>query len=56
MELNAALLQAVMEFISNIGFPIFITLILLQRMELKIDNLVKAIHDLTQVISKELQL
>lgn len=54
MQLNIDLMQAVVDAISNIGFPIFITLFLLHRMEVKIDHLVKAIHNLTQVIAQEL--
>lgn len=54
MQVNIETLQAVVEAISNIGFPIFITLFLLHRMEVKIDHLVKAIQNLTQVIAKEL--
>ena len=52
MQVNIDLMQAVVDAISNIGFPIFITLFLLHRMEVKIDHLIKAIHNLTQVISK----
>ncbi|EKU92939.1 YvrJ protein family [Alloiococcus otitis] len=53
MMVNIDLLQALVDAISNIGFPIFITLFLLHRMEAKVDNLVKAIHDLSQVISQD---
>lgn len=53
MQVNIDLMQAVVDAISNIGFPIFITLFLLHRMEVKIDHLITAIHNLTQVISKE---
>lgn len=54
MQLNIDILQAVVDAISNIGFPIFITLFLLHRMEVKIDHLIKAISNLTQVIAKDI--
>lgn len=41
---------SVVELVSNVGFPIFISLFLLQRMETKLDDVVKALHDLSSVI------
>lgn len=38
--------QSFIEFISNLGFPIFITLYLLVRFEKKLNELTKAITDL----------
>lgn len=52
MDLSVELVTVVVEMIANVGFPIFISLFLLHRMESKIDNVVSALKELTQVISK----
>lgn len=36
------------DIISNVGFPIFVSLYLLQRMETKLDEMVQALQDLSQ--------
>lgn len=50
METEIQWWTSVIELVSNIGFPIFISLVLLQRMETKLDDVVKALHDLSMVI------
>lgn len=40
---------AMIDMIANVGFPIFISLVLLHRMEDKLDAVVKALKDLTAV-------
>ncbi|MFL2099999.1 YvrJ family protein [Mycobacteroides abscessus] len=50
METEIQWWTSVIELVSNIGFPIFISLFLLQRMETKLDDVVKALHDLSTVI------
>lgn len=52
MNLSIELVTVVMEMIANVGFPIFISLFLLHRMESKLDSVVKALEELTHVISK----
>ena len=44
-------LSVMVEVIGNLGFPIFVAWFLLQRMENKLDELVKAIQDLNQVFN-----
>ncbi|MEG0496427.1 MAG: YvrJ family protein [Carnobacterium sp.] len=44
-------LSVMVEIIGNLGFPIFVAWFLLQRMENKLDELVKAIQDLNQVFN-----
>lgn len=50
MELGAEWLTVAIDVISNVGFPIFVALFLLHRMEAKLDNVVKALQELSQVI------
>lgn len=50
METEIQWWTSVIELVSNVGFPIFIALFLLQRMETKLDDVVKALHDLSLVI------
>ena len=50
MDASTQWLSAVMEIIGNVGFPIFIALFLLQRMETKLDDVVKALNELSQVL------
>ncbi|MBM6614640.1 YvrJ family protein [Desemzia sp. RIT804] len=50
MEIEIQWWTSVIELVSNVGFPIFISLFLLQRMETKLDDVVKALHDLSTVI------
>lgn len=38
------------QLISNLGFPIVVSLILLIRIENRLENLTKAINDLSQAI------
>lgn len=40
------------DIISNIGFPIFVSLYLLQRMETKLDEMVDALRELSQTFNK----
>lgn len=44
-------LSVMVEIIGNLGFPIFVAWFLLQRMENKLDELVKAIQYLNQVFN-----
>lgn len=46
---DAELFPAVIDMIANVGFPIFISLVLLHRMENKLDAVVRALNDLTKV-------
>ncbi|SFH56014.1 YvrJ family protein [Pisciglobus halotolerans] len=50
MDPSTEWLSATVELVSNIGFPIFISLYLLQRMETKLDAVVKALQELSTVI------
>ena len=50
MQPNVEWMSATIELISTIGFPIFISLYLLQRMESKLDDVVKALQELSTVI------
>lgn len=50
MDASTQWLSTVTEIIGNVGFPIFIALFLLQRMETKLDDVVKALHELGQAI------
>ncbi|SEL19530.1 YvrJ protein family protein [Carnobacterium iners] len=51
METNPEWLSVIVEVIGNLGFPIFVAWFLLQRMENKLDELVKAIQDLNHVFN-----
>ncbi|WP_414838952.1 YvrJ family protein [Carnobacterium sp. TMP28] len=51
METNPEWLSVIGEVIGNLGFPIFVAWFLLQRMENKLDELVKAIQDLNHVFN-----
>lgn len=42
------------DIISNIGFPIFISLYLLQRMETKLDEMVQALQDLSRSFNRNI--
>lgn len=53
MDIDINVLAQLTEFIANIGFPIFISLFLLSRMETKVDNIIEALNELTNVIAKE---
>lgn len=46
MGTSSEWLSVIVEVIGNLGFPIFVAWFLLQRMENKLDELVKAIQDL----------
>lgn len=50
------LFSSVIDMIANVGFPIFISLFLLNRMETKIDAVVKALNELTTVMSNKTSL
>lgn len=41
---------SLIDFISNVGFPIFVALFLLHRMETKLDDVVKALGTLTHAV------
>ena len=45
-------MEELISIISNVGFPIFIAMFLLIRVEQKIDTLVSAFVDLTEAITK----
>ncbi|WP_313466888.1 YvrJ family protein [Carnobacterium sp.] len=49
METSPEWLSAIAEIVGSLGFPIFVAWFLLQRMESKLDELVKAIQDLNHV-------
>lgn len=53
MDVNVDLLTSVTDFIANVGFPIFISLFLLNRIETKIDHMIEALNQLTKVIANE---
>ncbi|HLR91457.1 MAG TPA: YvrJ family protein [Atopostipes sp.] len=53
MELNLELLTGLTDIIANIGFPMFVAMFLLNRMEIKIDHIIDALHQLTKVIADE---
>lgn len=53
MTVDMDLLSSVTDFIGNLGFPIFISVYLLNRMETKLDNIIEALNQLTQVIANE---
>lgn len=53
MTVDMNLLNGLTEFIGNLGFPIFISVYLLKRMETKMDNIIDALNQLTEVIAKE---
>lgn len=53
MEQSAAVFGAVIEMIENVGFPIFISLFLLYRMEAKLNAVVQAVNQLTAVLSQK---
>jgi len=50
MDASTQWFSAVIEMVGNVGFPIFIAFFLLQRMETNLDDVVKALHELSQVI------
>lgn len=45
-------MEELISIISNVGFPIFIAMFLLIRLETKIDQLVSAFIDLTESINQ----
>ncbi|MDZ7834052.1 MAG: YvrJ family protein [Alkalibacterium sp.] len=51
MDTQLTLFTSALDMIANVGFPIFISLFLLHRMENKIDAVVLALKDLTTVMS-----
>lgn len=53
MEQSADFFSAVIEMIENVGFPIFISLFLLYRMEAKLNAVVEAVNQLTAVLSQK---
>lgn len=54
MEPTTGMIQGTIEIVSNVGFPIFITIFLLNRIESRLNHLVKALNELTRVIDKDL--
>ncbi|PRY83663.1 YvrJ family protein [Alkalibacterium olivapovliticus] len=52
---ETSLFPAVIDMIANVGFPIFISLVLLHRMETKLDAVVKALNELTTVTARRQQ-
>lgn len=53
MEINLDLLNGFTDIIANVGFPIFISMFLLNRMEMKLDHIVDALTLLTEVIADD---
>lgn len=53
MTVDMNLLNGLTELIGNVGFPIFISVFLLNRMETKLDHMIEALNQLTEVIAKE---
>ncbi len=53
MSINADYLNVLTELIANVGFPIFISMYLLNRMETKIDHIIDALNNLSKVIATE---
>ena len=53
MELSTAIFTAAADMIENVGFPIFISLFLLYRMEAKLNAVVQAVNQLTAVLSSK---
>ncbi|MDN6193881.1 MAG: YvrJ family protein [Alkalibacterium sp.] len=51
MDTQITLFTTALDMIANVGFPIFISLFLLHRMESKVDAIVVALKDLTTVMS-----
>lgn len=49
---ESQLFPALIEVIANVGFPIFISVVLLHRMENKLDAVVRALNDLTTVTAR----
>lgn len=45
-------LSVAMDIVANTGFPIFVALYLLHRMESKLDDVVNALKDLSQTIDR----
>lgn len=52
MSTNTEVVSSIINIIGNVGFPIFVSLYLLSRFETKLDAVVKAVNELTQVISR----
>jgi hypothetical protein len=53
MDMNLELLNGFTGIIANVGFPIFISMFLLNRMEMKLDHIVDALNKLTTVIADD---
>ncbi len=51
MDAQLTLFTSALDMIANVGFPIFISLFLLHRMENKVDAIVVALKELTTVMS-----
>lgn len=51
MDDQLTLFSSALDMIANVGFPIFISLFLLHRMENKVDAIVVALKELTTVMS-----
>ncbi|MER2063202.1 MAG: YvrJ family protein [Alkalibacterium sp.] len=51
MDPQLTLFTTALDMIANVGFPIFISLFLLHRMENKIDAIVVALKELTTVMA-----
>ena len=55
MDTQLTLFTTALDMIANVGFPIFISLFLLHRMENKVDAIVVALKELTTVMSHSRQ-
>ncbi|MEC6748007.1 YvrJ family protein [Marinilactibacillus sp. XAAS-LB27] len=53
MEPRADIFITIIEMIENVGFPIFISLFLLHRMEAKLNAVVQAVNQLTAVLTQK---
>lgn len=49
---ESQIFPALVEVIANIGFPIFVSVVLLHRMENKLDAVVRALNELTTVTAR----
>ncbi|WP_341868515.1 YvrJ family protein [Marinilactibacillus kalidii] len=53
MEPGTEIFITVIGMIENVGFPIFISLFLLHRMEAKLNAVVQAVNQLTAVLTQK---
>lgn len=51
--MNEEMLTGMVTAIANVGFPIFLSVYLLNKTEAKIDSMISAIHELTVAIRSQ---